>query len=81
MWDQYIDRINRAREAKGMSIDALALRTGYPADLVVPLLSGAAASFSEELNRELCEALDLDEAELRALARDAGAAGRGGRVT
>jgi transcriptional regulator with XRE-family HTH domain len=60
----YVERLNRAREEQGLSVEALARRSGYPADLVAPLLAGTPVSMSEMMNRELCEALGLDAQEM-----------------
>lgn len=65
----YIDRLNQAREAKGFSVDSLSRRCGYPANLVAPLFEGQPVVVSEEMNRELCEALELDALEMWGLAQ------------
>jgi transcriptional regulator with XRE-family HTH domain len=65
----YIERLNQAREARGFSVDSLSRRCGYPADLVAPLFEGRPVMFSEEMNRELCQALDLDAREMWELAQ------------
>ncbi len=67
----YIDRLNQAREAKGFSIDSLSLRCGYPADLVAPLFEGRPVMVSEDMNRVVCEALELDALEMWELAQPA----------
>ncbi len=60
MPNSYIERLNRAREERGWSVAEIARRSGYPADLVEPLLAGNPVFVSEEMNKELCEALSLD---------------------
>ncbi len=60
----YVERLNRAREEKGLSVAQLSVRCGYPADLVEPLLRGTPIVISEEMNEKLCEALELDAQEL-----------------
>ena len=47
-----------------MSVGALAVRSGYPADLVEPLLRGAPTAVSEEMNEKLCRVLGLDAGEM-----------------
>ncbi len=65
----YLERLNRAREARGLSADELARRTGYPLDLVEPLLRGEPEAISERMNTEMCEVLGLDAAEMWSLAQ------------
>lgn len=62
--NSYGERLNRAREEKGLSMGALARRSGYPLDLVEPLLKGTPIVVSEQMNNELCEALELDAREM-----------------
>jgi hypothetical protein len=56
----YVERLNGACEEKGLSVGALAVRSGYPADLVEPLLLGSPIIVSKDMNEKLCEVLDLD---------------------
>jgi len=60
----YIERLNRACEEKGMSVGTLAVRSGYPAHLVEPLLRGDPIVVSAEMNEKLCQALGLDGGEM-----------------
>lgn len=72
--EPYVDRLNRARQAKRVSPDELARRCGYPLDLIEPLLRGEPEAMSERMNQELCEVLGLDAAEMWKLAQEQPAA-------
>ncbi len=65
----YLDRLKQAMEARRVSADELARRSGYPLDLVEPLLRGEPEVVSERMNVELCEALGLDAAEMWSVAQ------------
>jgi hypothetical protein len=65
----YLDRLNDAMAARHISADELARRSGYPLDLVAPLLRGEPEVVSEQMNGEMCEALGLDAAEMWSLAQ------------
>lgn len=67
--DEYVERLEEARRRKGLTLGELARRSGYPADLVEPLLAcRPEGPVSEHMNKELCEALDLDAQEMWRLA-------------
>jgi transcriptional regulator with XRE-family HTH domain len=61
---RYVERLNRAREEQGLSVDGLAVRCGYPTDLVEPLLRSAPIVLSNDMNEKLCQALGLDPDDL-----------------
>lgn len=74
----YLDRLNGAMTARGIAADELARRSGYPLDLVAPLLRGEPEVVSERMNDEMCDVLGLNAAEMWSLALGEHA-GRGAR--
>jgi hypothetical protein len=68
----YARQLEEARARTGLSVDEVARRSGYPADLVRPLFAGEPpdADLSEQMNAELCEALGLDAREMWRHARE-----------
>jgi hypothetical protein len=68
----YVERLNQAMEARRLPADELARRSGYPLDLVEPLLRGQPEVISERMNHEVCEVLGLDGAEMWSLAQGGG---------